>query len=301
MPSRSAFRPAAVAACLLITAVLSAQARRTVTPRPAFAEPSIAPDGSEIAFVSGGDIWTVPAAGGQARLLISHAANDTHPVYSPDKSQLAFVSTRTGGGDVYVLTLASGDVRRVTFDDGLEQLDGWSRDGKFLYFFSSAHDLAGAMNDIYRVPAGGGTPMPVSGDRYANEFFSAASPDGRTLAISARGIASGQWWRHGHSHIDESEIWLRDLTGGDTAGAWRPITNGGAKKLWPMWSGDGRTVLYVPIAVARRTSGRPRLRPERAPRSRSHASPTAVCSGRRRRRGATSSCSSATSRSGSST
>ena len=132
MPSRSAFRPAAVAACLLITAVLSAQARRTVTPRPAFAEPSIAPDGSEIAFVSGGDIWTVPAAGGQARLLISHAANDTHPVYSPDKSQLAFVSTRTGGGDVYVLTLASGDVRRVTFDDGLEQLDGWSRDGKWL-------------------------------------------------------------------------------------------------------------------------------------------------------------------------
>ena len=56
MPIRSAFRPAAVAACLLITAVLSAQARRTVTPRPAFAEPSIAPDGSEIAFVSGGDI-----------------------------------------------------------------------------------------------------------------------------------------------------------------------------------------------------------------------------------------------------
>jgi len=42
------------------------------------------------------------------------------------------VSTRTGGGDVYVLTLASGDVRRVTFDDGLEQLDGWSRDGKWL-------------------------------------------------------------------------------------------------------------------------------------------------------------------------
>ena len=71
-----------------------------------------APDGSEIAFVSGGDIWTVPAAGGQARLLISHAANETRPVYSPDKSQLAFVSTRTGGGDVYVLTLASGDVRR---------------------------------------------------------------------------------------------------------------------------------------------------------------------------------------------
>src|SRR4051812_39849817 len=130
--------------------------------RPAFAEPAIAPDGSEIAFVSGGDIWTVPAAGGDARLLVSNGANDTHPVYSPDKSQLAFVSTRTGGGDIYVLTFASGDVRRITFDDGLEQLDGWSHDGKFLYFFSSAHDLSGGMNDVYRVPAAGGTPIAGS-------------------------------------------------------------------------------------------------------------------------------------------
>src|SRR6059058_5702267 len=62
--------------------------------QPAFGDPGIAPDGSEIAFVSGGDIWTVPSAGGEARLLISNAANDTRPVYSPDKTQLAFVSTR---------------------------------------------------------------------------------------------------------------------------------------------------------------------------------------------------------------
>ena len=68
-------------------------------------------------------------------------------MYSPDKKQLAFVSTRTGGGDVYVLTLASGDVRRITYEDGQEQLDGWSRDGKWLYFFSSARELAGNVND----------------------------------------------------------------------------------------------------------------------------------------------------------
>ncbi len=31
---------------------------------PTFAEPGISPDHSEIAFVSGGDIWTVPSSGG---------------------------------------------------------------------------------------------------------------------------------------------------------------------------------------------------------------------------------------------
>ena len=229
----------------LVGAALFFQARSSPPPKPAFAEPGISPDGAEIAFVSGGDIWTVPAAGGEARLLISNAANDSRPVYSPDRSRLAFVSTRTGGGDIYVLTFATGEVRRVTYDDGAEQLDGWSRDGKWLYFFSSAHELSGGMNDIYRVAADGGTAMAVSADRYANEFFSAVSPDGRTLALAARGTASGQWWRHGHSHLDEAEIWLRDLTAPDAPSAYRSVTNGGSKDLWPMWAGDGQTLFFV--------------------------------------------------------
>jgi tricorn protease len=251
----------------LLTSTLLAQAGPEPAPQAAFAEPALAPDGSEIAFVSGGDIWTVPAAGGQARLLISNAANDTRPMFSPDKTHLAFVSTRTGGGDIYVLTFATGDVRRLTFDDGLEQLDGWSRDGKWIYFSSNAHELAANVNDVYRVAADGGTPMAVSADRYANEFFSAVSPDGKTLAMSARGSSSGQWWRRGHSHLDEAEIWLRDLTAADTPAAWRGLTGDGAKDLWPMWAGDGRSLFYVsdrsgteniwqtPIAAPRPGSG----------------------------------------------
>jgi Tol biopolymer transport system component len=76
---------------------------------PALAEPSPSPDHREIAFVSGGDIWTVPFGGGEARLLVSHPATESRPIYSPDGSQLAFVSNRTGNGDVYLLTLTTGD------------------------------------------------------------------------------------------------------------------------------------------------------------------------------------------------
>src|SRR5690242_5984189 len=76
---------------------------------PSFAEPAISPDGSEIAFVSAGDVWTVPAAGGEARLLVSHSATESRPLYSPDGKRLACVSTRTGNGDFYVLTFATGD------------------------------------------------------------------------------------------------------------------------------------------------------------------------------------------------
>ena len=213
-------------------------------PRPYFTEPSLSPDRKEIAFVSGGDIWTVPETGGVASLLVSHPANEARPLYSPDGRQLAFISSRTGNGDIYLLTLATGDLKRLTFDDGLDQLDGWSRDGRWIYFSSTSRDIGG-LNDLYRVSVNGGTPMPVSADRYTNEFFCAPSPDGKTLAFSARGIASGQWWRKGHSHIDESEIWLLRSFDAGTGAYERVTAPGGAKELWPMWSADGRALFYV--------------------------------------------------------
>ncbi len=67
-------------------------------PKPSFAEPGISPDGREIAFVSGGDIWTVPASGGEARLLVSHAANESRPLFSPDGTARGRRSARTGNG-----------------------------------------------------------------------------------------------------------------------------------------------------------------------------------------------------------
>jgi len=210
-------------------------------PAFAYAEPGISPDGREIAFSSGGDIWTVPATGGEARLLITDPAFDRRPMYSPDGRDIAFVSTRTGGGDIYVFTLATGVVRRLTWDDGLEQLDGWSRDGRWIYFSATGGDIA-SMNDVYRVEAAGGTPMPVSAERYVSEFGAAASPDGRRVALVAHGIAAAQWWRKGSSHLDQSELWIMNADG---APEYAQLSPEGARQVWPMWSGDGRSLFYV--------------------------------------------------------
>ncbi len=214
--------------------------------RPAlFAEPDPSPDGREIAFVSGGDIWVAPAAGGDARLLVSHEANDYRPRWSPDGRQLAFVSTRSGNGDVYVLDLATNALRRVTFDDGSEQLDAWSPDGNWLYFSSSSQDIAG-MQDVFRVRAAGGTPLRVAGDRYASEYWAAPSPDGRQIALTARGTTAGQWWRRGSSHLDEAELWTMTLESQPTytrvSTGQRP---GKGRDVWPMWTPDGQALLFM--------------------------------------------------------
>lgn len=230
-----------VAAAFVLAPSALAQAPAAPDARPMLYDPAISPDRSEIAFVSGGDIWTVPAAGGEARLLVSHAATESRPLYSPDGRKLAFVSTRTGNGDVYVLTFATGTLARITWDDGLDQLDAWSPDGRWLYFTSARGDIQG-MNDVWRVSSEGGTPMQVSADRYSNEFWSAPSPDGQTLAITARSTLTGQWWRRGHSHLDEAEIWLvRDLD----RPRYERVSAGGTKDAWPMWGADRRTLYFV--------------------------------------------------------
>jgi tricorn protease len=233
----------AIVVVLVALSNVRAQTRPSAPGRPSFAEPAISPDGREIAFVSGGDIWTVPSAGGDARLLVSHPANESRPMYSPDGKRLAFMSTRSGSADVWILDFASGVLRRLTFDDGAEQLDAWSKDGKWIYFSSGAHDVGGTA-DEYRVSADGGTPLIVAGDRYVGEFMGAPSPDGSKLAIVARGNAQSQWWRKGHSHLDESELWL--VRGdGSAAPTYEQLTPLGAKRAWPMWDPAGRALYFV--------------------------------------------------------
>jgi len=207
---------------------------------PYLTEPALCPTRPEIAFVSGGDIWVAPAKGGEAHLLVSHPADESRPLYSPDGARLAFVSTRTGGGDIYVLTFATGELKRLTFEDGMDQLDAWSRDGKWIYFSTGSHDV-NRKNDLYRVSAEGGTPMPVSADRFTNEFQAAPAPDG-SLAFAARGNGDQQWWRNGHSHLDESEIWIRKP--GSPATYEKAVDLTG-RNVWPMWMPDGKTLYFM--------------------------------------------------------
>ena len=101
----------------------------------------------------------------------------------------------------------------------------------------------GRKNDIYRVSSEGGTPMPVTADRFTNEFQGAPSPDGATLAFAARGVGDSQWWRNGHSHLDESEIWLRKE--GSPAAYEKIVDLNGAQRVAHVDAGWQDALLHV--------------------------------------------------------
>ena len=133
----------------------------TVAQQPYFTEPSLSPDRKEIAFVSGGDIWTVPATGGGAALLVSHSANEARPLYSPDGLQLAFVSNRTGkefdgdrNSDVWVIPVAGGSLIKISDHNESDGSPRWSPDGKTIAFTGEVHDRDHPK--IWLAPATGG-------------------------------------------------------------------------------------------------------------------------------------------------
>jgi hypothetical protein len=93
--------------------------------------PAWSPDGSQIAFADRrGGIYLVGADGRHQRRLSEQGLS---PEWSPDGREIAFAIARVG--DVFILTLESGDVRRLTRSDAADgcrsvyEAPKWSPDG----------------------------------------------------------------------------------------------------------------------------------------------------------------------------
>jgi Tol biopolymer transport system component len=135
--------------------------------------PSWSPDGSRLAFVSGG-IGVMNADGSGRRQL--HVGNDRKPVWSPDGARLAFMSETTPGfGTLVVVDVASAESRSVAPSGAqLTWPPSWSPDGAQLaYSEGAAVAVVGADGGGHRIVFGG----PGQG------FAPSWSPDGSQIAF----------------------------------------------------------------------------------------------------------------------
>ncbi len=94
---------------------------------------ALSPDGQTICFAYKGDLFTVPAAGGQARQLTTNAAWDGRPLWSPSGRHIAFMSEREGSMDIFLMTADGGQLTRLTTRSGTETPLAFLSDDELLF------------------------------------------------------------------------------------------------------------------------------------------------------------------------
>jgi dipeptidyl aminopeptidase/acylaminoacyl peptidase len=153
------------------------------------------PDSKELCFTAvtdpveaistNGDLFVVPAGGGEIKKITTNGGFDSGPAYSPDGRWIAYHSQARAGfeADLWRLVLYDRQSGKHTalnekFDHSAENIF-WSPDSKTIYF--TAEDQT--VHPIYSVAATpGAEPKQIVKDTYNSEV--SLSRDGRTLVFS---------------------------------------------------------------------------------------------------------------------
>ncbi|HUS23483.1 MAG TPA: Tol-Pal system beta propeller repeat protein TolB [Candidatus Binatia bacterium] len=186
---------------------------------------------SQIAYVA----VTGPASARQFQIVIADAdgAGPTtvatsreplmSPVWSPDRRQLSYVGYERGRSAIYIHTLATGELRKLVSERGINGAPAWSPDGTRMAVTMSFESNP----DIYVIDLASGARKQIT-SHYAIDTEPTWSPDGREIAFTSdRG--------------GQPQVYLVSAGGGEA----KRVTFEGKQNSAARYSPDGKRLALV--------------------------------------------------------
>jgi tricorn protease len=148
------------------------------------------PDISErhITFIYDGDVWVANRDGSSAYRLTTAEGQESRPHFSPDGASIAFSGNYDGNIDVYVVPIAGGSPKRLTWHSADDFVEGFDPKGRIV--FSSQSDVQSSREaHLFTIDPKQAFPerLPIPRGVDAD-----VSPDGRAIAY-AQTAPLAQW------------------------------------------------------------------------------------------------------------
>ena len=205
----------------------------------------ISPDGKEIVFDLLGDIYTMPAAGGEAKAISSGVAWDMQPRFSPDGQWIAFTSDRAGGDNIWIMKRDGSEPKQVSKESfRLVNSPAWSPDGEWIAghkHFTAERSLGSGEIWLWHRTGGDGLQMTEKPNDQKDVGEPAFSPDGRYIYFS-QDTTPGKTFAYNKDSNDQIYV-IRRLDG--KTGKILDFVDGPGGAIRPTPSPDGKRLAYV--------------------------------------------------------
>jgi WD40 repeat protein len=189
------------------------------------AHASFSGQNGNVAYVSGGSIWSVNPDGSQPTQLTI----GLNPSWSPDGKKLAFDDRAGGNPDIYSADADGSNRIRLSSTPGYDEHPSWSPDGTKIAF--SYHDYSqNSPHGIFVMDADGSNRRAVTN---GPDYDPAWSPDGSKIAFS----------RVREGNPVSQDIFVVDAATG--AHLTRLFHEGFVYSDFPDWSPDGTKIVFA--------------------------------------------------------
>ncbi len=190
--------------------------------------PALSPDGQSIVYFAAelgpnGDLWIVPASGGEPRRITSDLTEASDPIWMPDGRSIVFSSLRGGSRTLWRARVDGGEPEPLTIGAGDDIEPALSSDGRTILYTNVRNEWRLLVTGL-----ASWEPRTIV-ERRTELLWPRFSPDGASIAFFGRGQAG------------DVQLFVVSADGHEV----RQLTTGrGQINTMPRWAPDGARIFF---------------------------------------------------------